>query len=84
MARKRVHPDVLDRQSYNLFTTLFMLPGRIILWFRYIGAPKGRVFATSRQARSPVVTWFISLLFWALVIFVTYLSLTGDYTIAYV
>ena len=60
------HPDVLDRQSYGAFMTLYMIPGRIWLWFRYILAPRGSVFKTARRARSPVYTFFVSTVFWIL------------------
>lgn len=74
MARKKVHPDTLDRQSYGGFMTFYMIPGRIWLWLSYIRAPKGKVFSTSRKARSPIYTFFISSCFWAFIGYSLYLG----------
>ena len=70
------NPDNLDGQSHNTFWTLYFFPGKVILWFRYILAPKGKVFATSRQARSPIVSFFVATLFWAFVAWVAYANYT--------
>lgn len=87
MARKRSsNPDVLDRQSFTLLWTLYALPGRIYLWFRYILAPKGKVFATSRQARSPIVVFFYSTIFWLIIGFCIYIYYTesgANQTVSY-
>jgi hypothetical protein len=66
------HPDILDRQTYGPLMTLYMLPGRIWLWLRYITAAKGKVFKTARRARSPIYTFFVSTIIWSLLGFCTY------------
>ena len=49
---------------------LFMLPGRIVLWFNYMGGGTNKikgyrgVAITRRQARSPIVTFIVSLMSW--------------------
>lgn len=76
---KRRNPDNLDGQSHNLFWTLYVLPGKVLLWFRYISAPKGNVFGTARQARSPIVSFLVATLFWALFLPFMYVAATGAY-----
>ena len=74
---KRRNPDNLDGQSHNLFWSIYVFPGKVILWFRYISAPKGKVFGTARQARSPIISFFVATLFWALSFLFTYVVVTG-------
>lgn len=68
-AKRPVSPDVLDRQRRSALGMIYLFPGRAYLWLRYIGAPKGRVFATARQARSPIISFVTSTVFWIVAIF---------------
>lgn len=65
MPKKNVlRRDNLSGIESNTFWTIYFLPGKFILWVRYIAAPKGKVFATARQAKSPIVTFLTATLFW--------------------
>jgi len=48
---------------------IFLFPGKVWQWFMYmgVGATKGygNVRAQTRLARSPIMTWIYSILFWA-------------------
>ena len=64
-------------KSGGIIKTLFLLPGRIVQWFMYItiGSAKGygKVREQTRMARSPILTYFYSFLFWAsLILFILY------------
>lgn len=78
----RLSPDVLDRQNRSVLGFLYLLPGRAYLWFRYILAPKGRVFATARRARSPIVSFVMSTLFWIAVV-ILFDFLYWEFTLGY-
>jgi len=67
------NPDNLNGNR----TTIFNFPGKVILWFSYIGAKKGKVFASARRARSPIVTNFYSLIFWSIVIAFIWMAVTN-------
>jgi hypothetical protein len=64
--------DNLSGIEANYFWTIYLLPAKIILWFRYIAAPKGKVFATARQAKSPIVTFLTATLFWLCFVYIAY------------
>ncbi|MDC1297652.1 SPOR domain-containing protein [Octadecabacter sp.] len=64
--------DNLSGIEANNFWTIYLLPAKIILWFRYIAAPKGKVFATARQAKSPIVTFLTATLFWFSFLYIAY------------
>ena len=53
----------------GFLATLFLFPGAIVQWLMYmcVGNIKGyaKVRAATRQARSPLIKWLISLGFWA-------------------
>ena len=64
-----------DNLSGIKFTTLwnfYFFPGKLILWVRYIAAPKGKVFATARQAKSPIFTFLAATLFWLSAAYIGY------------
>ena len=50
----------------------FLIPGKVIQWFMYMGTAgvkgDGKVRAQTRMARSPVLCWIYSILFWGLII----------------
>ena len=63
--------DRLDGTKKGSFLyELFMLPGRIVLWFNYMSGGTNKikgyrgVAITRRQARSPIVTFIVSLMSW--------------------
>lgn len=47
---------------------IFILPGRYLLWDRYMHPPKGQVFQTARQRRSLPHLIFYSIVGWGLFI----------------
>ena len=63
--------DRLDGTKKGSFLyELFTLPGRIVLWFNYMSGGTNKikgyrgVAITRRQARSPIVTFIVSLMSW--------------------
>ena len=63
--------DRLDGTKKGSFLyELFTLPGRIVLWFNYMSGGTHKikgyrgVAMTRRQARSPIVTFIVSLMSW--------------------
>lgn len=65
------HKDNLSGMSIkNIIFFFYLLPGMIFLWFSFM-SPKGGfegVASSRRRARSPIYTFFIATLFWAIVI----------------
>lgn len=47
---------------------IFLFPGKVYQWFLYMGVGSvkgyGNVRAQTRLARSPIMTWIYSFLFW--------------------
>jgi len=47
---------------------IFLFPGKVYQWFLYMGVGSvkgyGNVRAQTRVARSPIMTWIYSFLFW--------------------
>jgi len=47
---------------------IFLFPGKVFQWFMYMGVGSvkgyGNVRAQTRFARSPIITWVYSFLFW--------------------
>ncbi len=75
MAKDRL--DGTERRSF--LYEAFTLPGRIILWVKYMNPPKeyGDVKAIAWRAKSPIMTFLYSLLFWSLAIFFGCIVLSG-------
>ena len=65
--------DRLDgTKRRNFLVELFLLPGRAILWFRYMftgGKSYSEVRQSSRHARSPIMTFAYSALFWVVIFY---------------
>ena len=63
----------------NWLIEFFLIPGRVILWVNYMLPGKGyaAVRQTSRNARSPVMTFLYSVGFWALLIYAFYAGWVG-------
>jgi hypothetical protein len=63
--------NLSGHSSSNIFVTLYMLPGKIILWLEYMN-PKGGfegVAASRRKAQSPIFTFIAATIFWFFAIF---------------
>jgi len=67
--------DGTERRSF--LYEAFTLPGRIILWVKYMNPPKeyGDARAIARRAKSPIMTFIYSFIFWLLAAFVSFLIL---------
>lgn len=52
----------------SILWQIFVLPGRYLLWDRYMHPPKGQVFQTARQRRSLPHLIFYSIVGWGLFI----------------
>jgi len=77
--------DRLDGTKKGSFLyELFMLPGRIVLWFNYMSGGTNKikgyrgVAITRRQARSPIVTFIVSLMSWIFIGLISY-TYINDY-----
>lgn len=57
-------------QFESTFWKIFSMPGRFILWDRYMCPPKGKVFQTARQRRDPFFIIMYSIVGW---LFIGYL-----------
>jgi len=63
---------------------LFTLPGRIVLWFNYMSGGTHKikgyrgVAITRRQARSPIVTFIVSLISWIFIGVTSYAIINDD------
>ena len=78
MPKQNITRDRLDGTDKNsILYELFTLPGRIILWFKYMNPQKGyhSVSKSSRRARSPIMTFLYSLLFWVVAVFIAVVML---------
>lgn len=68
--------DDLDGVQYQgCFLQFFLFPGRAILWFKYMFPKYGRLWRSKRQANSPTMTFFVSLIFWLAFAFFAFVSL---------
>lgn len=70
--------DRLDgSKKSSLLYEAFVFPGRVILWVKYMNPPKGYrgTRAIARRARSPIMTFLYSVLFWIIAAFVGLLIL---------
>jgi hypothetical protein len=70
--------DRLDgSKRSSLLYEAFVFPGRVILWVKYMNPPKGYrgTRAIARHARSPIMTFLYSVLFWIFAAFVGLLIL---------
>lgn len=59
--------DRLDgTKKSNIVVELYLFPGRLILWLHYMFPSKGysKVRQSSRHARSPIMTFLYSSIFW--------------------
>jgi len=77
--------DRLDGTKKGSFLyELFMLPGRIVLWFNYMSGGTNKikgyrgVAITRRQARSPIVTFIVSLMSWIFIGVASYAIINDD------
>jgi len=77
--------DRLDGTKKGSFLyELFMLPGRIVLWFNYMSGGTHKikgyrgVAITRRQARSPIVTFIVSLMSWVFIGVASYAIINDD------
>ena len=71
--------DRLDgTKKGNLLVELYLLPGRVVLWFNFMFPNKGykNVRQTSRHARSPFMTFLYSTIFW---VFLAYLIFPQEF-----
>ena len=78
---RRVSRDRLDgSEKKNWKKEVFLAPGRVILWLQYMFPQNGirGVALSSRHARSPLMTWFYSILFWVCILFFGVGSITGS------
>jgi hypothetical protein len=78
MAKDRLDGTKRGSFLYELFT----LPGRIILWVKYMNPQSGyaAVRKSSRRAGSPIMTFLYSLLFWSLAIFFGFIFISAYIT----
>ena len=68
--------DRLDGDSRkNFLLEFFLFPGRVTLWLNYMFPKKGYTSArtTARHARSPIMTFIYSIMFWALIGYIGYM-----------
>lgn len=69
--QKSTSRDRLDgARKFNLISEFYLFPGRMWLWLNFMN-PKGgyaAVRASTRHARSPVMTWIYSVMFWVIVL----------------
>lgn len=56
------------KKIFSILWFIFVLPGRYLLWDRYMHPPKGQIFQTARQRRSVPHLIFYSLIGWVLFI----------------
>ena len=77
--------DRLDGTKKGSFLyELFTLPGRIVLWFNYMSGGTNKikgyrgVAITRRQARSPIVTFIVSLMSWIFIGVASYAIINDD------
>lgn len=73
---KRTSRDRLDgTEKKSWKKELFLAPGRLILWIQYMFPQNGMrgIAMSARHAKSPIMTWLYSGLFWtgSLVLLVT-------------
>ena len=75
MANNRLDGSERGSFLYEVFT----LPGRIILWFKYMNPGSGyeAVKESARRAKSPIITFLYSLVFWLLAVFFGCIALSG-------
>lgn len=73
--------DNIAGTTGGILKTLFLIPGKIIQWFMYMGVGSvkgyGKVRAQTRLARSPFMTWLYSLCGWFIIIYFV-LTTTGQ------
>ncbi len=64
MARDRLDGSKKKSAFYEIYT----IPGRIFLWLQYMFPKKGYagVRQTARHARSPIMTFIYSTIFWVI------------------
>lgn len=62
----------------KLVLGIFLFPGKIILWNRYISAPKGRVLISRRQLVDIPCQIFFSILGWGLIFNIALSYFSGD------
>ena len=75
MTQNRDRLDGTEKQSKYL--ELFLAPGRFFLWVQYMfpGKSYRDIRMSSRHARSPIMTYLYSLLFWAFLFYILVVAL---------
>lgn len=58
---------------------IFLIPGRIILWYRYMHAKHGTITISARQRHSLPHAVFFSLVFWMVILFFTVSAVNEQY-----
>lgn len=70
------HRDNLDgTKQQNILFRLYLFPGKMILWLKYMSPEKGKAIVSGRRARSPIFTFITATAFWGVVIFLVVDSL---------
>lgn len=67
----RFSRDNISGNSGGLLVTVFLFPGMVFQWVIYIfvaGKRYGEIRERTRLARSPIMTWVYSGLFWVAVV----------------
>ena len=78
---KRTSRDRLDgTEKKSWVKEIFLVPGRLILWFNYMFPAKGmqNITKSARHAKSPIMTWFYSIVFWATSIFLLFAIIVSE------
>lgn len=72
--------DNIAGATGGIFKSFFLIPGKVIQWFMYMGVGSvkgyGKVRAQTRLARSPFMTWVYSFAGWFGIIYFA-LAATG-------
>ena len=65
--------DNIAGTTGGILKTLFLIPGKIIQWFMYMGVGSvkgyGKVRQQTRLARTPIMTWVYSFFGWFMIIY---------------
>ena len=64
--------DNISGSSGGLIKTIFLFPGKVIQWIMYMfvsGKKFGGIVQQTRFARSPIITYFISIIVWGLLLY---------------
>jgi len=66
--------DNLSRTSWGGVLEVYLFPGKVFLWIRYMFPGQGysKTRQGARWARSPIMTAIVSFFIWGLIIIVAY------------